>query len=561
LAVFDDSPQAVRLIFVRRYLTNHLLLSGEPIMSYLALSRLKIVSVLLVTAAALSFYALMLPGPVEAVSPNIVVSQVYGGGGNAGAPFTNDFIELFNRGTTAVDVTGWSVQYNSGTGTGAFQVTAICPTGPCLIQPGQYFLVQEGGGANGVPLPTPNASGTIAMSATTGRVAVVNSTTAIPASATCATQQSSSVDFVGYGNSASPNFTPPICFEGVAPAPLISNTTSDQRFGGGCQDTDQNSADFFVAAPAPRNNASPINTCTAANSNTVRNKRADFDGDNKTDVSVWGQSDHNWYILQSGSGNSLRTVVDWGNGSLGDLAVPGDYDRDNKTDVAVYRPSEANWYIIRSSTNTPTIVNWGAANDIPVPGDYDGDGQTDVAVWRPSTGTWFIIGSLSGVQARAWGQSGDIPVPNFDSDGDAKTDLVVVRISNGNAIWYIRPSNGIPNTLTVAWGGSGDRLVPADYDGDGKTDIAVFRPSDTNWYIRNSTGGVTVRNWGATDDIPVPGDYDGDGRYDVAVFRSIEGNWYILNSGNGTPFVTVFNLTAPGPLPVPFAYLPLSIVP
>jgi hypothetical protein len=521
-------------------------------MRYLALSRLKIVSVLLVTAAALSFYALMSPRPAEAVSTTIVISQVYGGGGNAGAPFTNDFIELFNRGTTAVDVTGWSVQYTSATGT-AWQVTPICATGPCLIQPGKYFLVQEAAGtASPAPLPTPDAIGTIAMGATAGKVALVNTTVALSGACPVGAQV---IDLVGYGPTAN-------CFEGAGPTALLANATAAIRFGAGCQDTDNNSADFFVAAPAPRNSASPTNTCTASNSNAVRNKRADFDGDNKTDVSVWGQSDHNWYILQSGSNNSLRTVVDWGNGSLGDIAVPGDYDRDNKTDVAVYRPSEANWYIIRSSTNTPIVVNWGAAGDIPVPGDYDADGQTDIAVWRPSTGNWHIIGSLSGIQTRVWGNSGDIPVPHFDADGDARADQVVVRISNGNAIWYIRPSNGVaPNTVTVAWGISGDRLVPADYDGDGKTDIAVYRPSDTNWYIRNSTGGVTVRNWGAPDDIPVPGDYDGDGRYDVAVFRGGEGNWYILNSGNGTPFVTVFNLTAPGPLPVPFAYLPLSIVP
>jgi hypothetical protein len=523
-------------------------------MRYLAQTKFKIFGLLLVTAAALSFFTLMPTRPVEAVSPNIVISQVYGGGGNAGAPFTNDFIELFNRGNTAVDVTGWSVQYNSAAGTGAFQVTAICPTGPCLIQPGQYFLVQEGGGATGVALPTPNATGTIAMSATTGRVAVLNSTTAIPASATCATQMAS-VDFVGYGLTAA-------CFEGLGPAPAPSNTTSDIRFGGGCQDTDQNSADFFIATPTPRNSASPTNACTAGNSAPVRNKRADFDADNKTDVSVWRPSDHNWYILQSSLGNSLKTVIDWGNGSLGDVAVPGDYDRDNKTDTAVYRESENNWYIIRSSTNTPTVVNWGAAGDIPVPGDYDGDGQTDIAVWRPSTGNWHIIGSLSGVQTRQWGNSGDIPVANFDSDGDAKADQVVVRVSNGNAIWYIRPSNGVaPNTVTVAWGNSGDRLVPADYDGDGKTDIAVWRVSEGNWYIRNSTNTVSVVNWGNGLELPVPGDYDGDGRYDVAVWRGSEGNWYIRNSGNGTPFVTVVNLGLPGDVPVPYAYLPPNPVP
>jgi len=192
----------------------------------------------------------------SAASPGaIVISQVYGGGGNGGATFTHDFIELFNRGGTAVDVTGWSVQYTPATGTAVFQVTPICPTGPCLIQPGQYFLVQEASqAAVGSPLPTPNATGMIAMAAGAGRVAVVTNTTAIPAGATCATQLSSAVDFVGYGGTA-------ICFEGAAPAPAPNATNSDQRAANGCTDTNVNSADFATGTPNPRNSSSPLNVC------------------------------------------------------------------------------------------------------------------------------------------------------------------------------------------------------------------------------------------------------------------------------------------------------------
>ena len=184
----------------------------------------------------------------------IVISQVYGGGGNAGAPLLNDLIELFNRGGTAVDVTGWSVQYNGATATTAFNVTPICPSGTCLIQPGQYFLVKEAsGGANGSAF-TADVTGTIAMSATAGRVALVNNTTALVGNTACGTLLSSSVDFVGYGSTAN-------CFEGAGPTAAPSNSTAVLRAANGCTDTNVNSADFATGAPNPRNTGSSFNLC------------------------------------------------------------------------------------------------------------------------------------------------------------------------------------------------------------------------------------------------------------------------------------------------------------
>jgi hypothetical protein len=88
------------------------------------------------------------------------------------------------------------------------------------------------------------------------------------------------------------------------------------------------------------------------------------------------------------------------------------------------------------------------------------------------------------------------------------------------------------------------------------TDIAVYRPSEGNWYIRKSGGGVTVTGWGTSTDKVVPADYDGDGKADIAVFRPSEGNWYILKSTGG---VSVLSLDIPPQVndaPIPSAYIP-----
>jgi uncharacterized repeat protein (TIGR01451 family) len=197
----------------------------------------------------------------------LVISQVYGGGDNSGAPFRNDFIELYNRGTTTVDfsLTPYSVQYASvGSNFSSSNKTNLI-TGS--IAPGKYFLIQEDGGTtNGVALPTPDATGSISMGSTSGKVALVAGTTAL-AAATCPgddgaspfnPNSSSIADLIGYGSSASNSGH---CYEGAGPAAAPSNTAADFRKAGGCVDTNENGADFFTASPNPRNSSSPIGDC------------------------------------------------------------------------------------------------------------------------------------------------------------------------------------------------------------------------------------------------------------------------------------------------------------
>src|SRR5579859_9312 len=195
------------------------------------------VAAAVVTAAGLALSA----SPASAASPDVVISQVYGGGGNSGATYTNDFIELYNRGSGPVDLTGWSVQYASAAGT-SYAVTPLTGSIPA----GSHYLVQEAAGTGGTTaLPTPDATGSIAMSATNGKVALVTSTAALSCGTGCAP---SARDFVGYGTAND--------FEGAA-APGLSNTTADLRAGGGTVDTDNNAADFTAGAPDPRNVGNP----------------------------------------------------------------------------------------------------------------------------------------------------------------------------------------------------------------------------------------------------------------------------------------------------------------
>lgn len=206
-------------------------------------------------AGAMRF--LISPSPARgAVSPNIVISQVYGGGGNSGAPFTNDFVELFNLGNAPVSFSNWAVQYASSIGT-TWQKVDVSGT----LQPGQHFLVQlSSGGANGSALPTPDVTGSISMAANAGKVVLTNNNTLIASGTTCPSG-SSVVDIVGYGSGTN-------CFEGSGPTPTISATAAAVRAMGGCAEADNNSADFAAGPVNPRNMASIIAPCGATTNPT-----------------------------------------------------------------------------------------------------------------------------------------------------------------------------------------------------------------------------------------------------------------------------------------------------
>jgi hypothetical protein len=190
----------------------------------------------------------------HASSSGLVVSQVYAGGGNSGASYTNDFVELFNGGSSAADLTGWSIQYASATST-SWSVTALSGS----IQTGHYYLVQlASSGSVGSALPTPDATGTTNIANTGGKVALVQGTTALTcgASAGSCSVVSAVGDLVGYGSATD--------YEGSGAAAALSSTTAAVRGGNGCTDTDVNSADFTAVVPAPRNGAASAQTCLSS---------------------------------------------------------------------------------------------------------------------------------------------------------------------------------------------------------------------------------------------------------------------------------------------------------
>ena len=289
--------------------------------------------------------------------------------------------------------------------------------------------------------------------------------------------------------------------------------------------------------------SAPNFTITAGPAATTR-APFDYDGDNKTDLSIFRPGLGQWWYNRSSDGGNAAVTF----GSSTDKIVPADYTGDQKTDFAFYRAGQ--WFILRSEDFSFFAFPLGTSTDVPVPADYDGDGKADVAVYRPSTNTWFINKSTGGTDIIGFGTGGDVPVVG-NYDGDNKADIAIYRPSLGQ--WWIRRSSNL-SVFAVTFGNSSDKPVQGDYTGDGKTDMAIFRPSTANWFIlRSEDFSFYSFPFGLSTDTPVAGDYDGDGKFDAGVFRSSSSTWFIQRSTAGT-LIQTFGIT--GDLPTPNAYVP-----
>ncbi len=276
----------------------------------------------------------------------------------------------------------------------------------------------------------------------------------------------------------------------------------------------------------------------------------DFDGDRRSDYSVFRTTNNTWYVRRSSDGGFFGQPFGQ---SQTDTLTPADYDGDGRTDISVFRNTNGTFYTLRSSDNALAVVQFGAAGDEPVSRDYDGNGRADYAVVRRAGGAmiWYVLTNpathtFTGAQ---FGLATDATAPG-DYDGDGRFDLAVYRGSgNSPATFYVQRSTA--GFTAVQFGLGSDLVVPGDYDGDGKTDYAVVRTGTSyNWYVlRSSNGGFFTVQLGSKPDIPAQADYDGDGRTDVTVFVQELGTFYTARSGsNGA--VTTQQFGSNGDVPV-----------
>lgn len=271
----------------------------------------------------------------------------------------------------------------------------------------------------------------------------------------------------------------------------------------------------------------------------------DFDGDGKTDLSIYRPTTGHWWYLRSSDGGNRAFNF----GGCPDCLTPADFTGDGKTDIAYYLQPTGQWFVLRSEDSTFFAIRWGTNGDIPMPADFDGDGKADPAVYRPSDTNWYIQRSTGGVFIQQFGIASDKPVA-ADYDGDGKADIAIWRPGPGEW-WYQKSGN--QQVFAAQFGASTDKATPGDYTGDGKADIAFWRPSNSTWYVlRSEDQSFFGFPFGVSTDTPAPGDYDGDGKFDATVFRQPGAQWFVNRSTGG---VTSLSFGTMGDLPLPGAYV------
>ncbi len=361
------------------------------------------------------------------------------------------------------------------------------------------------------------------------------------------TISSSSQNFTASGGNGSFNVTTAAGCAWTAQSNAAWLTTTSSGNGNG-------NVNYSVAANASTTQRTAtitaggqIHTVTQAGTVAPTARRPfDFDGDGKTDISIFRPSAGEWWYSKSSNGGNAALQF----GTSTDKLTPADFTGDGKTDIAFWRPSTGFWFVLRSEDSSFLSFPFGTTGDVPFVGDFDADGKADPGVFRPSTLTWFISKSTGGTIIQTFGATGDLPVV-ADYDGDGKSDIAIYRPSVGE--WWIQRS-GNNSVYAFQFGNSTDKPVQGDYTGDGKADAAFFRPSNGFWFIlRSEDSSFFSVPFGTSGDVPSPGDYDGDGKFDTAVFRPSNVTWFINRTSAG---ILIATFGAAGDVSVPNVYVP-----
>ncbi|NVO84750.1 lamin tail domain-containing protein [Hymenobacter terrestris] len=334
---------------------------------------------------------------IESLVGKVVISQVYGGGGNAGANYKNDYVELFNRSSTTVSIGGWSVQYASATATGAFTATNILPTS-ASIPAGGYYLIQLAGSTVGADLPNPDFTGTTRLSAANGKVALANSGTPV-------TEPTSSnvIDFLGYGTANQS--------EGGSAANSISVTQAATRKTNGCQDTDNNSADFVSNPPAPRNSGTATKPCET--SGTLPVQLLSFGAERRlAGVQVrWAtateQNSASFEVQRSATGQAFRTIST--------VAAQGNSNSRHEYTLLDQQPLSGTAYYRLHQLDYDGKSSYSVVVSVSAPGEvrvYPNPVQTKLTVELPAVGGGYrILNSLGSVM-----MAGEVPGSESELD-------------------------------------------------------------------------------------------------------------------------------------------------
>ncbi|MBU4290202.1 MAG: hypothetical protein KKG09_08090 [Verrucomicrobia bacterium] len=219
----------------------------------------------------------------------------------------------------------------------------------------------------------------------------------------------------------------------------------------------------------------------------------------------------------------------------------GDYDGDGKTDATLYNCQSGDWALRLSGSNYQYVTfNFGGADWTAVAGDFDGDGRYDPCVVHKTAGLWVAMMSENGYTLGwlAGAADADAQPVRGDFDGDAKADAALFREADG--LWRIRLSSQGYTETSFPFGGPGSTPLAGDFDGDGKADPGIYAAAEGRWQFLLSSLNYTSRTitLGNATDHPAPADYDGDRKTDPAVYNEETGAWTLLYSGNSYTKVT-----------------------